>query len=121
LSKKPVNYKVLLVLAPVLILLGLAGFVIPAEQALTSGTPAYNLFHLGSGAIGLVLLLLRKENYVRGFNILFGLIDLYQALASYEHLFPEQYFQWTKVDDILHLVIGAGLVSVGAYGFITKR
>jgi hypothetical protein len=121
LSKKPLNYKVLIIFAPVLILIGISGFVIPPENALTSAAPPYNLFHIISGAIGLLLLLLRNENYIRAFNLGFGLIDLYQALASYAHFFPEEYFQWTKTDNILHIVIGAALVSVGLYGFITKR
>jgi preprotein translocase subunit Sss1 len=121
LSKKPLNYKVLLVFAPVLILTGILGFILPPAAALTSGAEPYNLFHLIAGALGVLLLVLRRENYIRAFNLGFGLIDLYQALASYLHLFPEEYFQWTRVDDVLHIVIGAGLVSVGLYGFITKR
>lgn len=120
-SKKTLNYKVLLILAPVLILIGAAGFFIPPERALTSVAPVYNQFHLASGAIGLVLLFLRKENYIRAFNLGFGLIDLYQAAASRWHLFPEQYFQWTMADNILHVVIGVFLVSAALYGFITKR
>ena len=120
-SKKPLNYKVLLVLAPVLILIGILGFVIPPENALTSGAFHYNVFHLISGAIGIILLVLRRENYIRAFNLGFGLIDLYQALASFANLFPKEYFQWTRIDDILHIVVGAILVSVGLYGFITKR
>lgn len=117
LSKKTLNYKVLLVFAPVLILTGVAGFVIPPEKALTSGAADYNVFHIVFGAIGLILLVLRNENYVRLFNVGFGLIDLYQAFASFAHLFPEQYFKWTKVDDILHVVIGAALVLAGFYGY----
>ncbi len=111
----------LTVFAPILILIGISGFLIPPENAFTSGAKAYNLFHLVSGGIGLLLVLLRKENYIRAFNLGFGLIDLYQALASYAHLFPEEYFQWTRVDDVLHIVVGAVLVSVALYGFITKR
>jgi len=113
LSNKTLNYKVLLVFAPVLILIGIAGFLIPKDAALTSGEPAYNIFHIIFGAIGLILLFIRSENYIRAFNVGFGLIDLYQALASFAHFFPEQYFRWTRVDDVLHIVIGAGLVAVG--------
>ena len=111
----------LLVFAPVLILIGAAGFIIPPEKALTSGAAPYNLFHLGFGTIGLVLLFLRRENYIRAFNLGFGLIDLYQAAASYWQLFPKHYFQWTMIDNILHVVIGTALVLAGLYGFITKR
>jgi hypothetical protein len=68
-----------------------------------------------------LLLALRRENYIRAFNLGFGLIDLYQAAASYAHLFPKEYFRWTRADDVLHIIIGAALVAVGLYGFITKR
>jgi hypothetical protein len=44
------------------------------------------------------------------------LIDLYQALASALHLPPEKYFLWTRVDDILHVLIGLALVIIGVYG-----
>lgn len=37
---------ILLIFAAVLILVGILGFVIPADKALTSGAPAYNIFHL---------------------------------------------------------------------------
>jgi len=116
-SKKSLNYKVLLIFAPVLILTGILGFVIPPEKALTSGATAYNIFHIIFGAFGLIFLFLRNENYICGFNLGFGLIDLYQAVASFAHLFPEQYFRWTRVDDVLHIIIGAVLVAVGLFGF----
>jgi len=112
---KSINYKVLLAFAPLLILIGILGFIIPPEKALTSGAAAYNIFHISFGTIGLVLLFLKNESSIRLFNISFGLIDLYQALASFAHLFPEQYFKWTRVDDVLHIVIGAGLVLVGIF------
>ena len=114
---KSLNYKVLLVFAPLLILIGILGFVIPEEKALTSGATAYNIFHLIFGAIGLLLLFFRKEFSIRLFNIGFGLIDLYQAFAAFTNLFPIRQFQWTRVDDFLHIVIGAALVAVGVYGF----
>lgn len=116
-NKKSLNYKVLLVLAPVLILTGISGFVLPSSIALTSGEPAYNIFHIIFGIVGLIILFTKNENSIRGFNIGFGLIDLYQALASFPHLFPEQIFRWTRVDDILHIIIGAALVFAGLYGF----
>jgi len=55
------------------------------------------------------------------FNMGFGLIDLYQAWASFAHLPPEQYFLWTRVDDILHVVIGTSLVGIGLYGWSRLR
>lgn len=114
------NYKVLLIFAPILILTGVLGFLIPPEKAFTSGAAAYNIFHLIFGAIGLILLVSRGENFIRFFNLGFGMIDLYQVLASFLHVFPEQYFQWTRVDDILHVVVGVFLVLVGLSG-LKKR
>jgi len=111
-----VNYYVLTVFAPILILAGVLGFVLPPSASLTSGAPAYNVFHLVSGALGLALALSRKETLIRAFNVGFGLVDLYQAAASFLHLFPEQHFRWTRIDDVLHVVIGALLVGVGLYG-----
>ena len=110
------NYYVLLVFASLLILTGVAGFFIPARKSLTSGAPAYNIFHIVFGLIGLGLLLSTNESYIRTFNIGFGFIDLYQAAASFLHLFPERQFRWKRTDDVLHIVIGAFLVAVGFLG-----
>ena len=120
-NNKSLNYNVLLIFAPILILVGISGFVVPSENALTSGAAAYNIFHIIFGIIGLVLLYFSNENYIRLFNIGFGLIDLYQALASFTHLFPEKYFRWMKFDDVLHVIIGTALVIVGFYGFKTLK
>jgi hypothetical protein len=119
-NKKSVNYITLAIFAPVLILAGVAGFLIPTQQSLTSGAPPYNVFHLFFGALGLLVLWSRKEGFVSAFNLGFGLIDLYQALASYLHLPPEQYFHWTRVDDVLHIVIGLLLAIIGCYGLLKR-
>ena len=113
---RTLNYKVLLVFAFVLIAAGVLGFILPAQGGLTSAAPAYNIFHLVFGSIGLFLVLTGNERFITTFNIGFGLIDLYQAIASFLHLFPEKYFEWTRVDDIAHVIIGLGLVVVGLYG-----
>lgn len=76
-KNKSLNYKVLLVFAPILILIGILGFVIPPELALNSGAPAYNILHLSFGVLGLVLVFLKKESLSRLFNLGFGAIDLY--------------------------------------------
>jgi hypothetical protein len=109
------NYYVLLVFAPLLILTGLAGFVLPQDKSLTSGAPAYNIFHIVFGLLGVAIVLSGNASYLRAFNVGFGLIDLYQAAASFLHLFPEQQFKWKRTDDILHIVIGAFLVCVGLF------
>ena len=99
----------------------MAGFLTPKELALTSGAPAYNIFHLIFGFLGLLLVWLKREWLISLFNAGFGLIDLYQALASYADLPPKQYFLWTGVDDILHVVIGLALFVIGLYGLIKRR
>ena len=102
-------------------MVGVAGFLIPAEQSLTSGAPAYNIFHILFGVVGLIIVRSRNELWVSLFNAGFGLIDLYQALASYATLPPKQYFLWTKVDDTLHVVIGLALLAIGTYGIVRAR
>lgn len=110
------NYYVLAVFAPLLIVVGILGFIVPANKSLTSGESPYNIFHIMFGVLGVGILLLGNGSYIRAFIIGFGLIDLYQAAASYLHLFPEQLFKWKRADDVLHVVIGAGLVIVGLLG-----
>lgn len=113
---KSLNYLVLLVFAPVLILMGVLGFILPEGMSFTSGATPYNIFHIVSGAAGLLIVLSKSENFIRTFNILFGAIDLYQAVASFADLFPENYFRWTRADDALHIIIGIGLILVGVFG-----
>ncbi len=108
-----VNYYVLAIFAPLLILTGILGFIIPKEKGLTSGAPAYNIFHIVFGLLGLGLVY--SQSGVHLFNVVFGMIDLYQAAASFLHLFPEKQFQWKRADDILHIVIGLALVLVGGF------
>ena len=110
---KNLNYYTLLIFAPILILNGILGFVLP--ETIVSGAPPYNIFHIIFGIIGLLSFLSKKQSLIRGFNISFGLIDLYQVAASFLHLFPESHFRWRTGDDILHIIIGAALVSIGLF------
>ncbi len=119
-KKMSLNRIVLIVFSLVLIVIGVLGFLIPPESSLTSGATAYNAFHIIAGFVGIVFWIANKERAAETFNIGFGLIDLYQALASFQHLFPEQYFRWTRADDVLHVVIGIFLIAVGCYGMIIR-
>ena len=120
-NKKGINFITLAIFAPILILTGVAGFLIPAEHSLTSGAPPYNVFHIVFGAIGLMIVWSRKEQLISFFNSGFGLIDLYQALASYLNLPPKNQFLWTRVDDILHILIGLALVIIACYGIFKRQ
>lgn len=115
------NRKVLAVFAPVLVAVGVAGFVVPADKARTSGAPPYNVFHLVAGAIGLAIVVRGDEEAARRFNIGFGLVDLYQAVASRAGWFPKSLFRWTPADDTAHVVIGAALVGIGVWGLRSRR
>ena len=103
------------VFAPILVVVGILGFVIPPDKAATSGAPLYNLFHIFFGLTGIALAVTGNDAATRTFNIGFGSIDLYQALASHRHWWPEKIFRWTKIDDLLHIVIGIILVAVGVF------
>lgn len=107
-----VNLTVTRVFSMVLVAVGILGFVLPAELAMTSGAPAYNVFHLVFGAVGFTCAMTKRAAVARAFNLGFGVIDLLQALASFLHWWPGAAFRWTRVDDVLHVVIGAALVCV---------
>jgi uncharacterized membrane protein len=115
-ENKTLNQTTLMIVAPLLILTGIAGFVIPAQYGLMSNATPYNLFHIIFGAIGLILLQTKSDLAASSFNVGFGLIDLYQALASVVGLSPIEYFHWTYVDDLVHVILGFALVIIGGYG-----
>lgn len=115
-ENKTLNQKTLLVFAPLLIVTGIAGFVIPERYSLMSGAAPYNLFHIIFGSIGLLITMSKSDLLASLFNLGFGLIDLYQVLASVVGLAPIQYFHWTYADDVLHVLIGFALVIIGGRG-----
>src|SRR5256885_11043526 len=115
-ESKTLNQTTLAILAPLLMLTGIAGFLIPERYSPLSGATPYNLFHLIFGAIGLLLLSAKNDLWASLFNFLFGLIDLYQVLASVVGLTPIQYFHWTYADDVVHVLLGFALVIIGGYG-----
>jgi hypothetical protein len=115
-ENKTLNQKTLAILGPLLILTGIAGFVIPEQYSLMSGAAPYNLFHIICGALGLLLTMANNDLAASAFNLGFGLIDLYQVLASVVGLTPIQYFHWTFVDDVVHVLLGFTLVLIGGYG-----
>lgn len=116
LKNKSLNYKTLTIFAPILILTGLLGFILP--NSFTSNAAPYNIFHIIFGIIGLICVFSKREDFIRGFNISFGLIDLYQAAASFMNWFPEQHFQWKIADDYLHIIIGSALILIS---FLARR
>ena len=59
--------------------------------------------------------MLGDRSAARAFLVGFGLIDLYQALASHQPWVPEALFRWAPTDDLLHLVVGVALIAAGAF------
>ena len=120
-SPDKLNRTVLSIFAPVLILTGVAGFVVPPQYSLTSGAAPYNVFHILFGVVGLLIAISGKGRLASFFNFFFGLIDLYQAIASSLNLPPKGFFLWTRVDDILHVLLGVALVLVGLFSVLKQK
>jgi hypothetical protein len=114
-SKRGINQKVLSVLAPVLILVGVLGIAIPAGYEVTSGALWYNVFHILFGVIAIIIVITGKQVPALVFNGVFGVIDLYQAIASSMNWFPAKLFLYMPLDDVLHWVIGLGLIALVIY------
>lgn len=110
------NTQVLLVFAPVLVLTGVLGFVLPAHLSLMSGATPYNVFHLLAGAVGLGIVARRSLEGAVVFNLVFGCVDLWQAIAGITGLFPARWFELRPADHVVHVLVGAGLVAVGYLG-----
>ena len=113
---RALNLLTLMILAPLLMLTGIVGFAVPAQYSLMSNAEPYNFFHIIFGSIGVLLLQPKSALAASSFNLGFGLIDLYQVLASVIGLTPIEYFHWTYVDDLVHVLLGFPLVIIGAYG-----
>src|SRR5688572_16754322 len=94
------NRRLLTLFAPLLVLAGVLGFVVPERLSLMSGATAYNLFHLAFGALGLVLV---RSASARGpvlFNLGFGLVDLWQVVAGVTGFFPAELFALRPADHV---------------------
>lgn len=110
------NVQLLHVFAYLLLAAGVLGFVVPAQLSLMSGAPAYNVFHLLAGVIGLVIARKRLVPQAIAFNFAFGVIDLYQAVAGLTGLFPARLFALRPADHVVHVLFGLLLVVVAYLG-----
>jgi hypothetical protein len=108
--------QVLTVFAPLLAFTGVLGFVLPADLSLMSGAAPYNVFHLLAAALGLSILVRRSVAGAVAFNLVFGGIDLWQAVAGVAGLFPARLFALRPADHAVHVVIGLFLIGVGYLG-----
>ena len=107
------NVLLLTVFAPVLIVTGLAGLLLPPGQSPMSGAVAYDVFHIFFGSIGVAIILRRSPRFASLFNLGFGAVDLYQAIAGLLGIFPAGVFGLRPADHVLHVVLGLLLVGFG--------
>jgi hypothetical protein len=110
------NARLLGVFGPILIVTGVAGFLIPPRRALMSGAPPYNIFHLAFGLLGTALVAAHHARGIATFNFAFGVGDLYQAAAGLLGIFPSRIFRYKVGDHVAHVVLGLLLAAVGFWG-----
>ncbi len=115
------NRIVLLAFGPILILTGIGGLTLPASASPMSNAPAYDWFHIGFGVLGTLIALANHPRAIAAFNLGFGAIDLWQAVAGATELFPYHTFHLRPADHVAHVTIGAALVGVGAMGLREVR
>ena len=115
------NVRLLAVFAPILIATGIRGLLAPGAPGPMSSAIPYDVFHIVFGALGLGLVLRRVPRGPARFNLGFGLVDLYQALAGALGLFPAHLFALRPGDHVVHLLLGALLVVVGGLGTTYDR
>jgi hypothetical protein len=110
------NARLLAVFGPILIVTGVAGFLIPPRRALMSGAPPYNVFHIVFGVVGTALCAAGHARGIATFNLAFGVGDLYQAAAGVLGLYPSRLFRYKPADHVVHLLLGLLLAGVGWMG-----
>jgi hypothetical protein len=118
---RPVNWgernrQLLLVFAPLLLLAGVLGLVVPPRLSLMSGAVPYDLFHLAFGALGLLLVRFPAPRGPVLFNLGFGLFDLWQAVAGVTGAFPAELFALRPADHVVHVAFGLVLTGAGVMG-----
>ena len=106
---------------PVLILTGVAGLLLPARLSLMSNAVPYDLFHIAFGLLGVALVAARSARGAALFNVGFGAVDLYQALAGLLGVFPAGFFHLKPADHAVHVVLGLLLVTFGVRYLATQR
>ena len=106
---------------PVLVLTGAAGLLLPERLSLMSNAVPYDVFHITFGVLGVALAVARSARGAALFNLGFGAIDLYQALAGVTGLFPAGLFHLRPADHAVHVLFGVLLVVFGAQHWLSAR
>jgi hypothetical protein len=114
------NARLLAVFAPLLVAAGALGLLLPGAGGPLSAAPAYDVFHLAFGGLGAAIVLARRHRAAALFNLGFGAIDLYQAVAGVLGFFPAALFELRSPDHVVHALFGVLLVGFGARGLGRK-
>jgi hypothetical protein len=115
------NLRLLALFGPVLVIAGVAGMLIPPGLALMSGALPYDVFHIVFGGLGIAIVVARSGRLAALFNLGFGMIDLYQAVAGLLGVFPAAVFGLRPADHVVHVVLGLVLVGFGVRGVAAAR
>jgi hypothetical protein len=109
------NILALGIFSVLILLLGAMGFLMPENISLLSTTYSYNLFRVDLGLVGIIVALTNDKTIIKYGNLSLGLVIAYQAFASLLNLYPEEYFQWTILDNILNADIGLAMILIGLF------
>jgi hypothetical protein len=109
------NLRLLTVFGPLLIVTGVSGLLLPPGRSPMSGAAPYDIFHIIFGALGVAIALAGSARGAALFNLSFGAIDLYQALAGVVGFFPAGPFGLRPADHAVHVLFGLLLVAFGAH------
>lgn len=110
------NRQLLALFAPLLLIAGVLGLIVPARLSLMSGAVPYDLFHLVFGVLGLLLVRFASPRGPLLFNLGFGLVDLWQAVAGVAGWFPAELFALRPADHVVHVLFGVVLVGAAIMG-----
>jgi hypothetical protein len=89
-----------------ILFIGAMAFFMPEPLAFVSTAYSCNLLRVNLGVIGIIFALLNHQRFSPIANLVLGMILAYQAFAAFFHLYPEEYFQWAALDNILNMDIG---------------
>lgn len=106
---------------PLLVVTGVAGLLLPARLSLMSNAVPYDLFHIAFGVLGTALVVARSASGAALFNLGFGAVDLYQALAGATGAFPAGVFHLRPADHVVHVLFGVLLVGFGVRYWLSPR
>ena len=109
------NLRLLTVFGPLLILTGVSGLLLPPGLSLMSGAAPYDTFHITFGVLGLAIVLAKSPRWATLFNLGFGVVDLYLALAGAIGFFPAGPFGLRPADHVVHVLFGLLLVAFGIH------